>query len=120
MKRVVILLAFALVGCATQPTANEVYTETKAAEQMESFVRAHAALSNVDAGPLQTQCEMLEKLDESEANEYACATLVKNQNVVLEADCSIDLGCEATGYKVWDAAQGKFVEPNPKMSEVPQ
>lgn len=119
MKRTVIaLFALSLAGCATQPTPNEVYTNAKAVEQMESFIKAHAALSNTTPGPLDTQCELLEKLDESEPNEYACVSLVKNQNVVLEADCSIDLGCDATGYKVWDANEKKFVEPNPGMAEV--
>lgn len=121
MKRSIIaLFAISLAGCATQPTANEVYTESKAVEQMESFIKAHAALSNATPGPLQTSCQLMEKLDESETNEYACVSLVKNQNIVLEADCSIDLGCEATGYKVWDANEKKFVEPNPGMAEVAQ
>lgn len=120
MKRIIIAtLAFAMSGCALQaPTPNEVYTEAKASEQMESFIKAHAALSNTTPGPMETRCALMEKLDESETNEYACATLIKQQNVVLEADCSIDAGCEATGYKVWDATQGKFVEPNPALAEV--
>jgi len=119
MKRIAILLALSLAGCSsfTQP-AVPAYDEAKAAEQMESFIKAHAALSNDTPGPLETRCAMVEKLQETDTTEFACASLVKKQNVVLEADCSRDMGCEATGYKVWDSNQNKFVEPNPALTEV--
>lgn len=105
MKIKILVVGFSvlLASCAAPVST---YTDAKAAEQMENFVRAHAALQNTTPGPMKTQCEMLEKLNQDEENEYACATFVVQQNVVLEADCSRDIGCQASGYKLRDPKTG--------------
>lgn len=108
MKFLAIVLSVSLAGCAATPVST--YTNTKAVEQMENFIRAHAALQDTTPGPMKTECEMLEKLDPSEENEYACATFLSSQNIVLEADCSRDIGCEASGYKIRDPKTGVLTD----------
>lgn len=92
-------LAFSTTACSTlldvadldEPT----FTNQQATAKMEDTIKAHAAMDNVSAGPLQTVCNYDESIQEDET--YHCTTYVKQSSVVLYADCTADQ-CNATGY----------------------